>query len=166
MFIIRTISAVCPRKVWKHLPVSAHQSLHVLSKEPVAILSLSFSKRQTQRAVERWRFNGFTTGSAAVSWLPVGVVEGDGVHHVPVTLQRVQLCARGRVPDPARPVIAPREEPAECDTPGWRTRHTLRACFFSSAAASTHLDPDLSKATFVSGRMWALSSCKHVQNKD
>lgn len=42
--VIHTISAMCPRKVWKHLPVSAHHSLQVLSKEPVAILSLSFRK--------------------------------------------------------------------------------------------------------------------------
>ena len=35
-----TISAVWPLKVWKHLPVSELHNLQVLSKEPVAILSL------------------------------------------------------------------------------------------------------------------------------
>lgn len=38
-------------------------------------------------------------------------------------------------------------------------RHSTRRRGFP-----THLEPDLSKATLVSGRMWALSSCKHVHN--
>lgn len=47
------------------------------------------------------------------SRLPVGIVEGHGVHHVPVTLQRVQLTARGRVPHTTRPVVAARQEPEQ-----------------------------------------------------
>ena len=35
-----TISEVCPRYVWKHLPLSPLHNLAVLSKEPVNTLSL------------------------------------------------------------------------------------------------------------------------------
>lgn len=46
------------------------------------------------------------------SSLPIGVVEGDSKHHVCVTLQPVQLCAWGCVPNSACPVVAPRYKPA------------------------------------------------------
>jgi hypothetical protein len=36
----QTISAVWPLNVWKHFPLSVLHNLHVLSNEPVAILSL------------------------------------------------------------------------------------------------------------------------------
>lgn len=101
--------------------------------------------------VERGR--PLVSGTANCSRLPVGVVEGHGVHHVPVTLQRVQLAARGRVPHTTRPVVAARQEPEQVQAVARVThehtqRHSTRRRGFP-----THLEPDLSKATLVSGRM-------------
>lgn len=57
--------------------------------------------------------------------LPVGVVERDRIHHVSVTLQHVQLRARGRVPDSACPVITPSYEPAEWERRGNRRKYNV-----------------------------------------
>lgn len=118
--VIHTISAMCPRKVWKHLPVSAHHSLLVLSKEPVAILSLGLMKRKWSRKSEF--YFEYKMGQhnfhmlQKFSWnssLPIGVVECNCIYHIFVTLQCMQLCAWGCVPHSTCPVIAPSYEPTE-----------------------------------------------------
>lgn len=63
------------------------------SKDPVTILSLP-------KAVECRK-------------VPVGNVEGQRVHHVLVVIQRVKLCAGQRVPDLARTIVAPGDEPTD-----------------------------------------------------
>ena len=40
----QTISALWPLNVWKHFPLSVLHNLHVLSNDPVAILSLKLNK--------------------------------------------------------------------------------------------------------------------------
>ena len=42
--------------------------------------------------------------------LPIRVVEGYGVHHIPVTVQGVQLLSWRRVPELAGAVVAPGDE--------------------------------------------------------
>lgn len=54
--------------------------------------------------------NGCIDGECGNEALPVRVVEGYGVNHVPVPVQGVQLLSRRRVPEFAGAVIAPSDE--------------------------------------------------------
>lgn len=87
---------------------------------------------------------------------PIGVVERNRIHNVLVAFERQELVAGLRVPDLARAVVAPGDEPARARVRLSVARvHRVRPRRVAGDAKTTHLSPDLLNAQFVSGRMCA-----------
>ncbi len=78
-------------------------TLHVLSNDPVAILSLE---------EEMDKITPCPTGPSYAGGLPVWVVESNGVDNILMPFQSVELLPRQSVPNFTRAVITACDEPA------------------------------------------------------
>lgn len=92
-------------------------------------------------------------GTGQVSeYLPVGIIEGDGVDDILVSFQCQQFVSRLGIPDFARPIIAASNEPEGATKVKLNSQLHLLT---KRRGLCAYLSPDLLKAQLVSGRMWA-----------
>lgn len=88
------------------------ETLHVLSKEPVAILSLPNKTEPTEpKSEDQDQHMEVRERDSGKRFKPIGVVEGDGVHHILVTFQGGELVTSHGIPHPACAVIASGDKP-------------------------------------------------------